>query len=91
MSGIDVFRPGGNGAALVPVEIVERLLVRPLLVLPVLLCLLKMDQCSEDNFPSDLIFFVCFSLKICFYLAGGDMDLALAHLLADLVHNVSWM
>ena len=44
LSGIDVFRPGGNGAALVPVEIVEGLLVRPLLVLPVLLCLLIMDQ-----------------------------------------------
>ena len=82
MSGIDVFRPGGNGAALVPVEIVEGLLVRPLLVLPVLLCLLTILT-SEKIFPSDLIFFVD--------LAGGDMDLALAHLLADLVHNVSWM
>ena len=82
MSGIDVFRPGGNGATLIPVEIVERLLVRPLLVLPVLLCLLTILT-SENNFPSDLIFFVD--------LAGGDMDLALAHLLADLVHNVSWM
>ena len=90
MSGSGVFRPGGNGAALVPVEIVEGLLVRPLLVLPVLLCLLTILT-SENNFPSDLIFFVCFSLKICFYLAGGDMDLALAHLLADLIHNVSWM
>ena len=80
MSGIDVFRPGGNGAALVPVEIVEGLLVRPLLVLPVLLCLLTILT-SEKNFPSDLIFFVD--------LAGGDMDLALAHLLADLAHNVS--